>query len=212
MPILSFFFSVRLAKTELYDSRTKLRTATRIANPGCYATSMQLLLAPLLPLLDPARPPTVFGISGYSGAGTVSHTDPDGLVHVAPKVPASDLLEGIRPYALTDHIHEREAGFRLGVRGMAFVPSVGGWFSGITSVASVPLAPGRKVSAREIKGLYEAMYKDERMVEMWSTEVLPKGVAGRHGWVFAGLQVHSAGDRVVVMVRCSAVIGSCCLN
>ncbi len=29
-----------------------------------------MLLAPLMPYIDPSNPPTVFGVSGYSGAGT----------------------------------------------------------------------------------------------------------------------------------------------
>src|SRR5207249_3218852 len=48
--------------------RSSLQGARRIANPGCYATGIQLALAPLLPLLD--GEPQIFGVSGYSGAGT----------------------------------------------------------------------------------------------------------------------------------------------
>ena len=48
--------------------RQLLAGAKRIANPGCYATAMQLALAPLVPLLE--GPANVFGVSGYSGAGT----------------------------------------------------------------------------------------------------------------------------------------------
>ena len=40
----------------------------RISNPGCYATAMQLALAPMLDVLE--GPAQCFGVSGYSGAGT----------------------------------------------------------------------------------------------------------------------------------------------
>src|SRR5690606_13003655 len=40
---------------------------SRISNPGCYATAMQLAITPLLDRL--AGPPQCFGVSGYSGAG-----------------------------------------------------------------------------------------------------------------------------------------------
>ena len=92
-----------------------MRTAKRISNPGCYATSTQLLLAPLVPYIDLRAPPTVFGVSGYSGAGTVFANDPDGRPTTAPKVNPTDLHSGngLRPYALTDHIHEREASVHL---------------------------------------------------------------------------------------------------
>ena len=75
-----------LTRAELYD-RDLTRASTRISNPGCYATNNQLLLAPLMPYLDPASPPSSFGVSGYSGAGTKSgQKDQDGLPVTLPKV------------------------------------------------------------------------------------------------------------------------------
>lgn len=181
---------------ELYGSRAALRAAKRIANPGCYATSAQLLLAPLRPLLDDARPPTVFGVSGYSGAGTVpGAADPDGRPTTAAKVTPAALAGGIKPYALTDHIHEREAGGRLGVP-LAFVPSVAPWFSGITSVASVPLA--FKTSAAEVRALYEEAYAGEKLVTMKKDVPILSDIENKHGWTMGGVQVHSSGTRVVV--------------
>ncbi|KAL8740477.1 MAG: hypothetical protein Q9184_008485, partial [Pyrenodesmia sp. 2 TL-2023] len=52
---------------ELVD-RSKIARASRISNPGCYATAAQVGIAPLLDHLG--GQPTVFGVSGYSGAGT----------------------------------------------------------------------------------------------------------------------------------------------
>ena len=76
---------------------------------------MQLLLAPLVPYMDIRAPPTVFGVSGYSGAGTVFTNDPDGRPVTLPRVNPTDLHggNGLRPYSLTDHIHERETSVRL---------------------------------------------------------------------------------------------------
>jgi len=76
---------------------------------------MQLLLAPLVPYMDIRAPPTVFGVSGYSGGGTVFTNDPDGRPVTAPKISPTDLHggNGLRPYSLTDHIHEREASVHL---------------------------------------------------------------------------------------------------
>lgn len=76
----------RSDEVELYG-RDKLRESKRISNPGCYATNTQLLLAPLMPLLDLSQPPTVFGISGYSGAGTKSgEKDAEGRPKTVAKV------------------------------------------------------------------------------------------------------------------------------
>ncbi|KAL8964666.1 MAG: hypothetical protein Q9197_006851, partial [Variospora fuerteventurae] len=52
---------------ELVD-RARIAKASRISNPGCYATAAQVGIAPLLEHLG--GQPTVFGVSGYSGAGT----------------------------------------------------------------------------------------------------------------------------------------------
>ena len=58
-------------------AREKLRGARKISNPGCYATGSQAALLPLLPQhgagalsWDLSAKPHIFGVSGYSGAGT----------------------------------------------------------------------------------------------------------------------------------------------
>jgi N-acetyl-gamma-glutamyl-phosphate reductase/acetylglutamate kinase len=187
---------------ELYG-RDKLRQAKRISNPGCYATSNQLLLAPLLSHLAPHTVPTVFGISGYSGAGTQSGQK-DPAVPI-PKVSSESLKGGIRPYALTDHIHERESGHHLSTISsvaVAFTPAVAPWFSGILSVASVPLA--KPLRASEVWELYKQNYQGERLVRIKEPTqgVVELGdVEGGQGWVVGGVQVGSSGSRVVVTVR-----------
>ncbi|KAH0566156.1 Protein arg-6, mitochondrial, partial [Trichoglossum hirsutum] len=77
-------------------SRPEIAKATRISNPGCYATAAELGIAPLVPYLG--GQPTVFGVSGYSGAGTKP----------SPKNNVENLKDNLIPYSLTDHIHEKE--------------------------------------------------------------------------------------------------------
>lgn len=191
---------------ELY-SRDVIRGAKRIANPGCFATSSQLLIAPLLPFLRHSVWPSVFAMSGYSGAGTVTGAQhPDGRPTTVPKVSPEVLGGGIRAYSLTDHIHEREAGVHLsrllpaGTDSMkiAFVPTVAPWFSGIISILSMPLSE-HHLSARELKGLYEKKYAEEKLVRLQKDVVEVKDVQDQHGWVVGGFQVHSQGDRAVVV-------------
>src|SRR5690606_29583773 len=83
----------------------------RISNPGCYATAMQLAIAPMLGLLD--GPVQCFGVSGYSGAGTTpsDRNDP------------GKLRDNLMPYALAAHVHEREVGSQLG-HAIEFMPHV----------------------------------------------------------------------------------------
>ncbi|KAI0635436.1 acetylglutamate kinase ARG6 [Trametes polyzona] len=192
---------------ELYG-RDAIRASKRISNPGCYATSSQLLIAPLLKHLKPDAWPTVFGVSGYSGAGTVTGpTDPDGRPTTLPKVTPESLHGGIRPYALTDHIHEREAGRHLsrllsasavgtGMK-LAFVPSVAPWFSGIISVLSMPL--NERVAARDVRALYEEKYAGEKLVRIKSEVPTLPDIENQHCWTVGGFQVHSEGDRAVVV-------------
>lgn len=102
---------------ELID-RSTIARASRISNPGCYATAAQLGIAPLVPFLG--GQPTAFGVSGYSGAGTKP----------SPKNDVQFLTNNIIPYSLTDHIHEREISTQLGAS-IAFIPHVAVWFQGI---------------------------------------------------------------------------------
>lgn len=102
---------------ELVD-RSKIAKATRISNPGCYATAAQIGIAPLVSHLG--GQPTVFGVSGYSGAGTKP----------SPKNNVENLRDNLIPYSLTDHIHEREISTQLGTS-VAFIPHVAAWFQGI---------------------------------------------------------------------------------
>lgn len=132
----------------------------------------------------------------------------------------ADLRGGIRPYALTDHIHERESATHLSTLitshtspstpastppsgtnspfDLAFIPSVAPWFSGIISVLTAPLA--KTFRASEINELYERQYGGERMCVLGKAAPDVIDVQGRHGWRMGGVQVHSSGRRVVVVV------------
>ncbi|EMD32436.1 hypothetical protein CERSUDRAFT_118778 [Gelatoporia subvermispora B] len=190
---------------ELY-SRSAIRASKRISNPGCYATSSQLLIAPLIEHVKFGAWPTVFGVSGYSGAGTVTGpAGADGRPTTVPKVTAESLLGGIRPYALTDHIHEREAGRHLSrlladpasPMKLAFVPSVAPWFSGILSVLSMPLQGS--LTAEDVRSLYEKKYRGEKLVRIKKDVPGLPDIENQHGWTVGGFQVHSEGDRAVVV-------------
>lgn len=190
---------------ELY-SRESIRSSKRISNPGCYATSSQLLIAPLLSLLRREVWPTVFGVSGYSGAGTVAgEPKPDGRPTTIAKVTPETLFGGIKPYSLTNHIHEREAGTHLSTllpdpsnsMKVAFIPTVAPWFSGIISVLSMPLHGS--ATGKDIQKLYEERYKGERLISVRQEVPSLVDVENKHGWTVGGFQVHSDGDRAVVV-------------
>ncbi|KAI9863208.1 MAG: Protein arg-6, mitochondrial [Trichoglossum hirsutum] len=164
-------------------SRPEIAKATRISNPGCYATAAQLGIAPLVPYLG--GQPTVFGVSGYSGAGTKP----------SPKNNVENLKDNLIPYSLTDHIHEREVSQQLGVE-IAFVPHVASWFQGIHHSISIPLKV--EMTSRDIRTLYQDRYAGERLVRITGEAPSVKAIAGKHGVEIGGFGVHSSGKRVVI--------------
>lgn len=99
--------------------RSDLVGATRIANPGCYATAAQMALRPLAKSL--ASPPVIFGVSGYSGAGKTP----------SPRNDPARLAENLIPYQLTGHMHEKEVSHHLGQR-VCFHPHVAPFFRGLS--------------------------------------------------------------------------------
>jgi N-acetyl-gamma-glutamylphosphate reductase len=108
---------------ERHGSRELIRGAMRVANPGCYATGMQCSLFPLTGLLSSGASPHVFGVSGYSGAGT----------NPSRKNDLKELADNLMPYALNNHMHEREVTHRLSAEvpaGIRFMPHVAPWFRG----------------------------------------------------------------------------------
>ncbi|KAK9447429.1 Aspartate/glutamate/uridylate kinase [Limtongia smithiae] len=168
---------------ELGD-RAAIRASKAIANPGCYATGAQIGIAPLLPFVE--GQPNIFGVSGYSGAGTKP----------SPKNDINQLSDNLMPYALTDHIHEREVSAHTGTT-VSFIPHVGQWFQGITLTISVPLS--KKLTAGDIKTLYEEKYAGEPLIKITPEIPLVKAISGKHGVIVGGFAVHSSQPRAVVI-------------
>ncbi|KAL8773576.1 MAG: hypothetical protein Q9209_001681 [Squamulea sp. 1 TL-2023] len=169
---------------ELVD-RAKIAKANRISNPGCYATAAQVGIAPLLEHLS--GPPVVFGISGYSGAGTKP----------SPKNDVNNLKENVIPYSLTGHIHEREISAQLG-RKVYFMPHVGAWFQGITHTIHVPLS--KPISSRDIRTLYQDRYAGEPLVRIMGEHPQVRNIARTHGIEVGGFDVDAEGTKVAVCV------------
>ncbi|GMM37316.1 bifunctional acetylglutamate kinase/N-acetyl-gamma-glutamyl-phosphate reductase [Saccharomycopsis crataegensis] len=169
---------------ELND-RSKIAISRKISNPGCYATAAQVAIAPILDYVTGT--PTIFGVSGYSGAGTKP----------SPKNDINHLSNNLIPYSLTDHIHEREISRRLGVD-VAFTPHVAQWFQGITHTISIPIKIN-SLTSRDIRNLYQERYQGEQLVSISGEAPLVKDISGKHGVVVGGFAVNSKANRVVVV-------------
>jgi len=152
----------------------RLIGATRIANPGCYATGAQLALAPLLDLL--VGTPAAFGVSGYSGAGTAPSRKND------PEVLKDNLL----PYTLVDHIHEREVSHHIG-RNIRLLPHVASFFRGISLTLAVEL--DKVLSEAELQTRFREYYSGCPLIEVRSTVPEVKQVRGSHRLILGGFSV-----------------------
>ncbi len=155
-----------------------------ISNPGCYATAMQLAIAPVLDRL--AGPPQCFGVSGYSGAGTTPSDKND----------VDKLRDNLMPYALADHMHEREVSRHLGVP-VEFMPHVAPHFRGIS--VTVNLWLDQPAQLEEIRAHYRSRYAGEPLIRILDEAPWVSRIAGRHGVEIGGFTLAPGGKRLVVV-------------
>ncbi len=122
-----------------------------IANPGCYATAAQLGLLPILDYID--SPPSIFGVSGYSGAGSKpsENNDPERLAN------------NLKAYKLIGHIHETEVSHVLG-KPVHFMPHVAEFFRGIHLTLSVQLS--KKINEEQIEFCYKHYYQGFELIKV----------------------------------------------
>ena len=165
-------------------TRARAAGQRRISNPGCYASAMQLAIAPMLDEL--AGPVQCFGVSGYSGAGTTpsDRNDPD------------KLHDNLMPYALTGHLHEREVTRHLG-HPVEFMPHVAAHFRGLTVTSNLHLHAA--ISRDAVLGRYRARYATEPLVEVVDDAPWVSTIAGRHGVQVGGFSLSGDGRRLVVV-------------
>ena len=165
-------------------TRGKYRGEKRISNPGCYATAMQLAIAPMREFLS--GPVQCFGVSGYSGAGT-SPSD---------KNDPEKLRDNLIPYALVGHVHENEVTQHLGTP-VQFMPHVAAYFRGLTITANLPLSGSMNVV--DVRKRFREFYAGEPLVEVSDEAPWVSAIAGRHGAQVGGFTVSDDGRRLVVV-------------
>ncbi|MGB0132529.1 MAG: N-acetyl-gamma-glutamyl-phosphate reductase [Dokdonella sp.] len=165
-------------------SRARYARQIRISNPGCYATAMQLAIAPLVEVL--AGPPQCFGVSGYSGAGTTPSDKND----------VDQLRDNLMPYSLVGHVHEREVSRQLGIP-VEFMPHVAPHFRGITMTVNLWLRNAMKLD--DIMSRYRQFYADEPLVHVVDDAPWVSRIAGKHHAEVGGFALAPGGKRVVVV-------------
>jgi N-acetyl-gamma-glutamyl-phosphate reductase common form len=156
----------------------------RIANPGCYATAMQLALRPMKRHLT--SPAQCFGVSGYSGAGTTPSERND----------VAKLRDNLMPYQLVGHVHEREVTRHLG-HAVEFLPHVAPHFRGLTVTANLHLRS--RVWLDELKERYHTRYDGEPLVRLCDDAPWVSRIAGQHHAEIGGFALSADGRRAVVV-------------
>ena len=156
----------------------------RISNPGCYATAMQLLLAPMREWLD--GPAQCFGVSGYSGAGTA----PSDKNNIAL------LRDNLMPYSLTGHVHEREVSRQLD-HPVQFMPHVAAHFRGLSITANMTLREGFELDA--VKAIYRDRYAGEPLIRLQDEAPWVSRIAHRHHVEIGGFTLSADGRRLVAV-------------
>ena len=161
---------------ELHGTRAALKTAARVAVPGCHATGVIALAAPLVQtgLLPADAQLTCTSLTGYSGGGKAMIAD-----YEAEARPAA--LKACRPYGLAlhhKHLPEMQAVCGLGAPPL-FVPVLGDYYAGMLTL--LPLFPAQYgATAQAIADALAAYYKDEPMVT-----VHPLGEGTENGFLAA---------------------------
>lgn len=165
-------------------TRQKWRGEKRVSNPGCYATAIQLSIAPLKDVL--AAPPVCFGVSGYSGAGTTP----------SDKNNPEKLRDNLMPYSLTGHTHEKEASRHLGIP-VEFMPHVAPHFRGLTVTTNLYLSRPHK--REDVQALFQRAYADDKLVRLLDESPWVSQIAGKHHVEIGGFAMSADGKRVVVV-------------
>ncbi|MCF8382430.1 MAG: N-acetyl-gamma-glutamyl-phosphate reductase [Chlorobium sp.] len=160
------------AMPELF--RDAISRSTAVSNPGCYATSIILGLAPLFHGTDRAFRVSMVNctaISGISGAGRTSKTE----------LSFSEMSENMRAYKVGHHQHTPEIMQALGSSAsdpsfdFTFTPVIGPFTRGIYSLLNVSLEG--ETAGSTIEDLYRKFYAKAPFVRVRSSMTEVRHVA-----------------------------------
>ncbi|WP_151715333.1 N-acetyl-gamma-glutamyl-phosphate reductase [Acinetobacter sp. TUM15071] len=157
--------------TEL--NREKIKQAQVIGNPGCYPTTVQLGLAPLLKNSDQlihTQTIIIDAKSGVSGAGRKASL---GMIY-------SENADNFKAYGVAGHRHHPEIVEALenisGQKGqfdqLIFVPHLVPMIRGMLSTIYVDLT--EQAQQIDLQTLYEEFYKNERFVDVMPANSSPE--------------------------------------
>ena len=126
--------------------RDKIRAARKVANPGCFATAIQLALLPLAKAGLLKETVHVTAITGSTGAG----------VKPGPTTHFSWRTDNLSTYKVFEHQHLKEICRNLAFNDIQFVPMRGDFARGIFASVTVETS----LTGEEALALYKDYYAD----------------------------------------------------
>ncbi len=147
------------------DIRKNIRSATRVSNPGCYATGFILAIAPLVKngVMPPDYPVVSYSVTGYSGGGRSMIEDFESV----PPEKHEEICS--RPKNLTiRHKHLPEMKMYAGLKRLPhFIPIVGDYYNGmLVMVPVITSLLDKKYSAEGIREILREYYKNESFIRV----------------------------------------------
>jgi N-acetyl-gamma-glutamyl-phosphate reductase len=175
---------------ELHSDR--IASAALVANPGCYATSVILALAPLLRAgaVDRSRGIVSDSKSGVSGAGK----EPTAKTHFV------SVADNLSAYAVFNHRHLGEMVEQLALsdQELIFTPHLLPIPRGILSTIYVQL--NRVMTALEVESCLRSFYAGRRWVRIFQTPKLPQVQFSLHSnYCDLGFCLAADGRRLVLI-------------
>ncbi|MFZ0797517.1 MAG: N-acetyl-gamma-glutamyl-phosphate reductase [Terriglobales bacterium] len=177
---------------ELKPNADQIPSAALVANPGCYATSVILALAPLLSadIVDSDRGIISDSKSGVSGAGK----EPTARTHFV------SVADNFSAYSVFEHRHTGEILEQLALNSeqLIFTPHLLPIPRGILSTIYVYLK--REMTADEIQSCLGDFYKGKRWVRVFPAASLPEIQFSAHtNYCDLGFCLARDGRRLVVV-------------
>ncbi len=147
-------------------NRDRIAGANLVANPGCYATSVILALAPLLKaeVIDRTRGIVSDSKSGVSGAGK----EPTAKTHFV------SVADNLSAYSVFNHRHMGEMVEQLALEAceLTFTPHLLPIPRGILSTIYVRLS--RQMTAGEVESCFRSFYAGKQWVRVFQPPKLPQ--------------------------------------
>lgn len=160
--------------------REKIKTAKRIANPGCHATGFISLVYPLVAsgIMPSSYPVTAHSITGYSGGGNKMIGEYEGESRPAE-------YDSPRQYGLTQkHKHLPEMKKITGLEyEPVFNPIVSDYYCGMAfSVPVHTMLLNKKITLEEMTAFYTDYYKESNFITVRALPesgfIAPMGLEG----------------------------------